>query len=99
MKKQITLKKKSEDKYSIMWQFIWFKKIDLRDGKICQEKQFIIIEESTVESHLEVWVSDAESDELIDHDSVTVNTRGLIDFDSLMESVADCLREMGFKAN
>lgn len=99
MKKQITLKKKTVEKDSIEWRFVWFKKLDLRDGEDCQEKHFITIEESTTESHLEVWVVDAESDELIDHDSVPVNTRGKVDLDSLMESVADCLREIGFKAN
>ena len=99
MKKQITLKKKIEGKDSIEWQFIWFKKIDLRGGENCQEKQLITFEESTDESHLECWIVDAESDDLIDHDSIAVNTRGKIDLDSLMESVSDCLREMGFQAN
>lgn len=95
MKKQITLKKKTEEKDSIEWRFVWSKKL----SEDCQEKHLITIDESITESHLEVWVVDAESDELIDHDSVTVNTRGKVDFDSLMESVADCLREIGFKTN
>jgi len=99
MEKQITLKKKTEGKNSIEWQFIWFKYIDRSDFDDCQEKHLITIDESTTESHLEVWVVDAASDDLIDHDSIAVNTRGKIDLDSLMESVSDCLREIGFKAN
>jgi len=95
MKKQITLKKKTAGKDSIEWQFMWSKKL----AEDCQEKHLITFEESTDESHLECWIVDTESDELIDHDSISVNTRGKIDLDSLMESVADCLREMGFKAN
>jgi len=95
MKKQITLEKKTVEKDSIEWRFWWSKKL----SDDCQEKHFITFEESTDESHLECWVVDTESDELIDHDSIAVNTRGKIDLDSLMESVADCLREMGFEAN
>ena len=95
MKKQITLEKKTVEKDSIEWRFWWSHQL----AEDCQEKHFITFEESTTESHLECWVVDTESDELIDHDSISVNTRGKIDLDSLMESVADCLREMGFEAN
>jgi len=56
MEKQITLKKKTKEKDCIEWVFVWSKKIDLRDGEDCQEKHLITIDESTIESHLEVWV-------------------------------------------
>ena len=84
---EIINKKRIETKNSVEWQLFWF-----TDSESFQ----VTIEESTTESHLEVWVIDDLTDELIDHDSVTVNTRGQIDLDSLMESVADCLREIGF---
>ena len=100
MEKQITLKKKTKEKDCIEWVFVWSKKIDLRDGEDCQEKHLITMDESTIESHLEVWVEDAHSDELIDHGTVSVNTRGKIrHLYWLMESVSDCLQEMGFEAN
>jgi hypothetical protein len=96
MEKQITLKKKTEEKDSIEWRFVWSKKL----ADDCQEKHLITIDESTTESHLEVWVEDAQSDELIDHGTVAVNTRGKVrHLYWLMESVSDCLQEMGFKAN
>jgi len=78
--------KKTEEKDSIEWELRWW-----TDSESFQ----VTIEESTTESHLQVWVVD-HNDELIDHDSVNVNTRGKVDLDSLMDCVADCLREIGF---